>query len=347
MSIIKTALCGYGMSGQVFHAPFLSVHPGFELCAVLERSQQRVQQRYPAVASYADYAALLADASIELVVVNTPEESHYPLAKQALEAGKHVIVEKAFTVNSQEAQELIALAKQQGKVLSVYQNRRWDSDFLTVQQVIEKQLLGRLVEFQASYHRYRNYIAPNTWKEEARPGTGILYNLGSHLIDQALVLFGKPQSVYADLRIQRTGGQVPDHFEILLEYEGLKVSLHAGYLVRRRSPRFVLYGTLGSFTKYGIDPQEELLKTGMAPAGADWGKELEADWGTLNTEIQGLHIEGRIESLAGNYHAYYDNVHAAIREGASLAVSADQALLTIQVIEAAYQSHEQKSNLPL
>ena len=257
---------------------------------------------------------------------------------RALEAGKHVVVEKAFTPTVQEAELLIALAEEHNKLLSVFQNRRWDSDFQTVGHVLRQGLVGRLVEYEAYYDRFRNYIRTESWKEVRGAGTGILYNLGSHLIDQALVLFGMPEGVFADIRIQRTGGRVPDHFEIILFYQEMKATLRAGYLVREAGPKYKLLGTEGSFLKYGVDMQEEALKEGIWPGNPGWGEEPEERWGLLNTDLHGLHFRGKIESLPGNYLAYYENIYEAICYGHPLAVSATDGLRVIQIIEAAKKS---------
>lgn len=335
---IQTALCSYGMSGRVFHAPLLHVHPGFALTYILQRSKQDAKDRFPDIEIKRNLAELLAVEEIELVVVNTPEPTHFPFAKQALEAGKHVVVEKAFTPTAAEAEELVDLAKTHNRLISVYQNRRWDSDFLTVQHVIRERMLGRLVEYEAHYDRYRNYIQTGTWKEEQQPGAGILFNLGSHLIDQALSLFGMPERVFADIQIQRTGGRVPDHFEIILFYPKMKATLRAGYLVREPGPKYILHGTEGSFQKYGLDTQEQALKEGVWPGNPGWGEEPEEIWGTLNTQVNGLHVRGKVESLKGNYLAYYDNIHAAIRHDQALIVSGEDGLKVIQIIEAAQES---------
>jgi scyllo-inositol 2-dehydrogenase (NADP+) len=310
---IQTGLCAYGMSGKVFHAPFLHDHPDFHIKKVLQRTSSDVLERYRYVEIARSFEDLINDPEIELIVVNTPEPTHFEFTKAVLEAGKHAIVEKAFTVTSEEAEVLIQLADEKNLVLSVYQNRRWDSDFLTVRKVLEEGLLGRLVEFESNYQRYRNFIQPSTWKEEDQPGTGILYNLGSHLIDQVLYLFDWPEMVFADLRIQRTGGQVHDNFEIILYYPNFKATVKAGYLVREPGPRYKLLGTVGSFVKYGIDPQEEALKEEKSPLESGWGEEAESDWGTINTTISGLDIRGKVKSFPGDYMAYYDNVRDAIR----------------------------------
>ncbi len=344
---IQVGLCAYGMSGHVFHAPLLHIHNGFHIHSILERSSNRSTDRYPYVSVIKQLDELMQKPEIELIVVNTPEETHYEFAVRALEANKHVVVEKAFTVTSKQATELIRLAEEKNLLLSVFQNRRWDADFLTVRKVIENKWLGRIVEYEAHYDRYRNYIKEGSWKEENRPGTGILYNLGSHLIDQALVLFGKPKAVFADVRIIRTNGEVPDMFELILAYPEVKVSLKASYLVRRKSPKFLVYGTLGSFVKYGEDPQEAALKQGRYPNEATWGEESQENYGLINTDIDGLHVQGTVESIPGSYLSYYDNIFDAIRSGEALAVKAEEALWTIQVIEAAYRSVEEKTYIDL
>jgi predicted dehydrogenase len=245
------------MSGEVFHAPLLAAQGGFTLAAVVQRNSRRALERYPNVKIVRTVDEVMLDKSIELVVVNTPNETHFSFASQALKAGKHVIVEKPFTVTSDEASKLIQLAKDSRKILTVFQNRRWDGDFLTVKQVVDKKLLGRIVECEIHYDRYRNYIEPGTWKEERSVGTGILYNLGSHLLDQVIVLFGMPKEVDARMGIQRTHGKVDDYYDIRLLYDGFHAIVKSSYLVREEGPRFILHGTEGSFVKYGIDPQEQ------------------------------------------------------------------------------------------
>lgn len=340
---IRTSLLSYGMSGEVFHVPLLQAHQGFEVVSILQRSATRAARHPYRVVN--DYQEILNDDSVELVIVNTPNDTHYTYAMQALQASKHVIVEKPFTVTVQEADALIALAKQRNKVLTVFQNRRWDADFLTVRNVVDAKLLGRLVECEIHYDRFRNYIEANTWKEEAKPGTGILYNLGSHLIDQALVLFGMPRFVDARLGIQRPGGRVNDFFDIRLEYDGLFVILKSSYLVREQGPRFILHGTEGSFLKGGIDPQEQALKEKQIPGGLDWGVEPKAFWGKLNTMVEGQHVEGPYETVPGNYLAFYDNVFDVLEKGAPLAVRPEDARNVIMLIEACQESNRRRSAL--
>jgi predicted dehydrogenase len=285
---------------------------------------------------------LLKDESLDLIIVNTPNDSHFSFAEHALKAGKHVVVEKPFTVTVAEADQLINLAKEQKKILTVFQNRRWDADFLTVKKVLDLKMVGQLVECEIHYDRFRNHIEPGTWKEEPKPGTGILYNLGSHLIDQVLFLFGMPKYLDARVGIQRPGGRVDDFFDIRLEYAGFMVILKSSYLVREPGPRFVLHGTEGSFIKSGIDPQEQALKDGKVPGTAGWGVEGREWWGKLNTTLNGKPFEGPLETLPGNYPGFYENLYKAITEGVPLSVKPGEARLVIQLIEACYESSTHK-----
>lgn len=334
---INTALLSYGMSGEVFHGPLLEAHRGFDIVSVWQRDMQK-----PAKHPYrivGDYRKILDDPSVELVVVNTPNETHFAYAHEALSAGKHVIVEKPFTVTAKEADDLIALARRQKKMLSVFQNRRWDGDFLTVRKVLDAGLLGTLVECEIHYDRYRNYIEANTWKEKAKPGTGILYNLGSHLLDQALVLFGMPAYVDARIGIQRPGGEVDDFFDIRMQYDGFFTILKSSYLVREQGPRFILHGTEGSFLKFGIDPQEQALKDKKIPGLQGWGADAREWWGKLNTSIDGKHVNEPYETVPGNYMRYYDNIYEVLREDKVLAVKPEEARDVIKLIEACQESN--------
>jgi len=339
MNPISTALLSYGMSGEVFHAPLLAALPQFKLSSIVQRSSTHATKRYPNVKVVQKPEDIFSDNSIELIVVNAPNQTHYAYATQALEAGKHVVVEKPFTVTVDEADKLINLAKQKKKILTVFQNRRWDGDFLTVKQVVEKKMLGRIVECEIHYDRFRNYIEPGTWKEERSIGTGILYNLGSHLLDQVIVLFGMPKEVDARLGVQRTGGKVDDFYDIRLWYADFHVIVKSSYLVREEGPRFILHGTEGSFVKYGIDPQEQALKDGRVPGSPGWGIEDKKYWGKLNTMNQGAQSIGTVETVPGNYLAFYQNVAEAVRHGKPLAVKPEESKQGIQLIEACYESN--------
>lgn len=348
---IHTALTCFGMSGSVFHAPLLTADKHFVLSKIVERNSEKSKQKYPNVAVVKSFEEILKDESIELVVVNTPNELHFEQAIAVLEAGKHLVLEKPATNFSWEVQKLIELAKSKNLIFSVFQNRRWDSDFKTVKKVIENQLLGNLVTFESSYNRFRNFIATNTWKEEKGAGSGLVYNLGSHLIDQSLVLFGIPQSVTATIGTQRQNGKIDDFFDIILDYgarqQGVQVRLASSYLVREPSPRFALHGDIGSFIKYGLDPQEEALQQGFLPHSPQWGAEERRFWGKLNTEMGGLHYEGQVASLAGSYPDFYENIYQAIREGKEVEVKPEQAYNTIKIIELAYQSNLERKTIDI
>jgi len=337
MKRIKTGLASYGMSGQVFHAPFIHTDPGFELTAITERSKNLANERYPYVRIVRSFEELIKIEELELVVVNTPDSTHYQYARLALEAGKHVIVEKPFTSTEKEGRELIRIAEQNGLMLSVYQNRRWDSDFLTVKDILDKGLLGRVVEFESCFPRYRNYIQPGTWKETGEWGGGLLYNLGSHLLDQAVQLFGVPEAVFADTAILRSGGMVDDYFMIRFfrpeRYPELKITLKASYLMCEPEPRFILHGTEGSYVKYGLDRQEEDLKSGMMPDTAGWGEEPEESWGLLHVQKDGGFIREKYPSLAGNYGAFYENIKDHLRNNAPLLTNAKDLPGVIKIIE--------------
>lgn len=338
---IQTALLAYGMSGEVFHGPLLQAHPGFQINRVLQRRPSaRPAHGYTIVS---DAGEIFRDPQVELVIVNTPNDSHYEYARAALVSGKHVIVEKPFTVTVAEADELIDLAQQRNCVLTVFQNRRWDGDFLTVSELVNEKAVGTLVEFEAHYDRFRNTIDPRSWKDEDRPGTGLLYNLGSHMIDQALVLFGAPDFVDARMGIRRPQSKVQDFYDIRLEYPGHFVTLKSSYLVKEQGPRYILHGTGGSFVKYGIDPQEEALKAGKVPGTPGWGSEDRPQWGVLNGLTDSKHVETR----AGNYLAFYDNVFDAVRRGKQLAVKPEQSREVIRVIQACYESHSSRCAVPL
>ncbi len=343
MRDMKVGLIGYGMAGQVFHAPVITAVPHLQLSKVVERRGDTSRQRYPWVEVVRDAAALFEDKDIELVVVATPNASHFDLARQALLAYKHVVVDKPFTITSEQAGQLIELARRQRKLISVFQNRRWDGDFQTVSQIVRQGCLGRLVEYESHFDRFRNYFSPErAWREEAGLGSGVLFDLGSHLIDQAQVLFGLPQMLTADIRSQRDAGKADDQFELILYYDNLKVTLKAGLLVREPGPRFALHGTAGSFVKYGVDPQEEALKRGLSPREPDWGMEPKEQWGTLNTQIGDLHFHGKVETARGCYQAYYENVYQAITRQTELVVKPEHARNTIRIIELAMQSNAEK-----
>lgn len=336
MKPIQTALSSYGMSGLVFHGPLLEVHPGFKISKILERNRNESDGKHPGAKLVRDYQEILNDPDIELVVVNTPDHLHLDMASRAMEAGKHVVVEKPFTLKVSEAEELMKLSDKQGVVLSVYHNRRWDGVYLTVKDVLSSGKLGRLVDFEVHFDRFRNYVK-ESWKDQAN-GTGTLYNLGSHLIDQALNLFGMPDRLFCDTRMLRDGALTDDSYDLWLHYPGFKCMLRSSYLVREPGPSFMLHGTEGSFLAWGSDPQERDLKAGLLPGSESWGVDPSFSHARIHTDFNGEHLEGDYPLLPGNYMEYYDNIHDAIRNGASLIVTPAQARDVIRIIEAAYES---------
>lgn len=346
MKKIKAALLSYGMSGRVFHAPFLELHDGFELTGSWERSKKLIQADYPGVKSYSSIEELLAD-DIDLVVVNTPVETHYEYAKKALLAGKHALVEKAFTTTAAEAEELDAIAKEKNLKLTVYQNRRWDSDFMTVKQVVDQNLLGDVVEAEFHFDRYNPSLSPKIHKETANAGAGVVKDLGPHIIDQALHLFGYPEAVHGDIRITREHSLVDDWFDITLYYPEKRVRLKAGFFVREAVPAYVVHGKKGSFLKQRGDIQEDVLKTGAKPNRNDWGTEPKDKEGLLHTEINGEEVRKNIPTLQGNYYALFDGVYQSITENKTEPVTAEDGIKTMKVIDAAFASSEQKKIIQL
>ncbi|MGQ7945729.1 Gfo/Idh/MocA family oxidoreductase [Flavobacterium sp. WC2509] len=347
MQKIKTALLSYGMSGKVFHAPFLELHPGFELLGSWERSKKLIQEDYPEVISYPSLESILEDESIDLVVVNTPIDSHFEYAKKVLLAGKHAIVEKAFTANVAEAKELEALAKEKGLKLAVFQNRRWDSDLKTVKKILDEKLLGEIVEAEFHFDRYNPILSPKAHKETVNSGSGIVKDLGPHLIDQALYLFGFPDAVFADIRITREHSVVDDYLDLLLFYPDLRVRLKAGFFVKEPNPSYVVHGKKGSFLKSRGDVQEDELKLNKKPNLTTWGTEQNGNEGFLHTEIDGKLIKEKVPTLQGNYYDYFDGVFQSIVNDLPEPVTAKDGANVMRIIEATFQSNEQKKVINL
>jgi scyllo-inositol 2-dehydrogenase (NADP+) len=346
MEKIKTALLSYGMSGKVFHAPFLAIHPGFELLGSWERSKKVIHEDYPSAKSYASIEELLA-ADVDLVIVNTPVGTHFEYAKKVLLAGKHAVVEKAFTTTVAEAEELAGIAKEKGLKLAVFQNRRWDSDFKTVQKIINEGVLGELVEAEFHFDRYNPLLSAKAHKETANDGAGILKDLGPHLIDQAVALFGSPKCVFADIRTTREGSVVDDWIDLLLIYADLRVRLKAGFFVKEANPAYTIHGKKGSFLKPRGDVQEDDLKVGKKPNLESWGTESESLQGLLHTEIDGKEIREKIPTLQGNYFSFFDGVYDAISNHKTEPVTAQDGVKVMQIIEAAIASNTQQKVINL
>jgi scyllo-inositol 2-dehydrogenase (NADP+) len=343
---MKTGIAGYGVAAQFMHLPFIITNPEFELKTILQRHGDTAKNKYPSVQIVRSIGEMLADESLELIVITTPNDSHFEYAKEALEAGKHVVLEKPFTITSSDAKKLILLAKDKGRVLSVYQNRRYVSDFLTIKQLLKEKKLGEIVEYEAHYDRYRPELRPDAWREENIPGSGILYDLGAHLIDQAFCLFGLPEYITADIRIQRPHAKTTDYFELWLDYGFSKIILKAGMLIREPGPRYMIHGRQGSFIKYGEDPQEALLRKGVLPTAPGWGRESEEIYGLLHTETGGEIIKEKYPSLAGNYGRYYNDLYDSIRRGEPLKVKPEHGYNVIRLIELAIESDRKKCRIP-
>ena len=332
---IQTGLLAYGMSGQLFHAPFLAAHPGFELRAVTERNQKQAQQDYPSLISYDSVEALLEDPEIELVVVNTPSNTHFDLARRVLEAGKHVLIEKPIVTSSAELQVLEELGKHHNRHVLAYQNRRWDSDFLSVRQVIESGQLGRLIEVHFRFDRYKMALNTKAFKEEPIPGSGLLYDLGPHLIDQAISLFGKPLRTHKTTGIFRSGSQVTDYFSLHLHYpKGLQVYLTSSLLVAQSQASFVLHGTQGSFSKARTDVQEAQLLQKIAPQDAAYGLETPGQEGTLTLAA----ADGQLGSTPypapkGDYTHLFEAAYQTIRQGAPYPIRLEQIRWQLEILE--------------
>ncbi|MEQ8238977.1 MAG: Gfo/Idh/MocA family oxidoreductase [Cyclobacteriaceae bacterium] len=347
MTKVKTAILSFGMSGKVFHAPFLELLPGFEFAGAWERSKNQLSDYYPNAQSFKTLESILEDESIELVVVNTPTYTHFEYAKLALDANKHVVVEKAFTTTVAEALELKELAERKNLKLSVFQNRRWDSDFRTVKEIYSKGVLGEPVDVSFCFDRFNPALSPKQHKEVKGSGAGIVKDLGPHIIDQALHLFGFPDSLFAKLAITRQYSEVDDYFKILLFYPRFNVELRGGYFFKEPTPSYTFHGTNGSFLKSRGDVQETQLQRGMKPNAAEYGIEPEREYGILNYVDGKQHVRELVQTLPGNYSNYYEGVYQSIVEGSAMPVTADDGINVMKIIEAAFQSDLEKRVIPL
>ena len=336
MQPIKVGLVGYGFSGQSFHRPLLSRLEEFHIGAVLSSNEEKVLKDIEGTTVVSTLEELLEE-DIELVVITTPNHLHYSMIKQSLLSGKHVVVEKPFVTNSREGEELLALAKERGLYLSVFHNRRWDADFLTIQQLLKEETLGKIFTYEAHFDRFRPAIK-DRWKENKIEGAGVLYDLGSHLLDQALTLFGTPQWVQADVFPQRNPEKAEDYFLITLGYDVLRVQLYSRSIVLDPGPRYQIHGLKGSFVKHGMDRQEDDLKAGKNPLSEDWGMEDEENWGVLTTISEEEVTSEVIPSEKGDYTQYYLGVYGAIRQNRPLPVDPEDALHVIKIIEACKES---------
>jgi scyllo-inositol 2-dehydrogenase (NADP+) len=351
MKCTKVGLIGFGFAGRIFHSSVIEAVEGLELAVIMQRSGNEAAAAFPHVKIARSVEELLKDKDIRLVVVATPNATHLPIARQCLEAGRDVVIDKPFALSSAEAAELIGLARSRGRLLSIYQNRRWDGDFLTVRKLLDDGILGRLVRFESHYDRFRQQPRLRAWREDGGPGGGVLVDLGSHLIDQALVLFGLPASIWADVRTEREEGRIDDSFNLHLHYpfshrdgptsnsgpkpSGLGVWLGATCLARSPEARFTLNGTQGTFRKFGNDCQEAHLMAGDMFSSKPWGEESPDNWGTLVLDEGGEAVSRRIPTERGDYRDFYINVRDAMHGNAALEVTPIQAWRTMRILEMA------------
>ncbi len=343
--VINVGIIGFGLAGRVFHGPIIDSIEGAKIKKIYTSSPENTkiaEDLHPEAKIVTDVNKIFSDKDIDLVVVLSPNTNHYELALAAIEAGKAVVVDKPFMVNAKDCDDIIAKAKAKGVMLSVYQNRRWDADYQTIKKLSKEGLLGEVFEIVSNYNRY----APNVkgaWRDQDIPGSGMLFDLGSHLIDQVVDFFGNPISIMADVRTQRPEAKVDDHFHLIMKFKNnAKATLKCGMLVRAELPRFVVYGQNGSYVKYGMDVQEDALKAGIRPKDMpeDWGKEPAENSGIIHTTINGINIQGEVESVVGDYRHYYRNIFAAMRGEEQLIVTPEQARNTIRIIEYAMESNK-------
>lgn len=340
-SVIRTGICSYGMSGKLFHAPFIHAHPGYELSAIVERHNHDSKERYPEAKLYRSVEELCADTSLQLIVVNTPTHLHYEQAKLVLQSGKHLVIEKPFAVTVKEAEALTALAEKNKLFISVYQNRRYDGDYRAVKEILQQGLLGELREVEIRYDRYRPTFGGKPHKEGDMPGAGIIYDLSPHLVDQAIQLFGFPDAVFADVWKMRDDVTAPDYFEILFYYNELRVRLKATCVARESTYAYTLHGMKGSFLQQRSDMQEQQLLAGVKPSLESWCAAPSAPDGLLHTEINGETVRKETTSSPGNYMGYYDDVYKALTGQGPNPVPAADGIKNMRIIEAALESVEE------
>ncbi|NJB86788.1 putative dehydrogenase [Lewinella marina] len=331
---INVGLIGFGLSGRYLQSPFFRAHPGFTVGRIVTSRAAEVAEEFPGMEPTDDLETVLADPDIDLVSIATPNATHYDLARAALEANKHVLVDKPACATAAQLRELRDLAKARDRHLFVFQNRRWDSDFLTVKQVLKGGSLGELVAYEARFDRWKPEPNAKPWKEKPGPASGMLYDLGAHILDQAIALFGRPKDVIGDQWMQRTGSDIPDAFDLQLVYGGpLRVRLSCSLLVREPTPRYRLHGRQGSFVKFGIDIQEDQLKAGIQPDHDHFGQEPAEQHGLLHTTTGGVTVRGPVQSLPGRWYDLFDNVYQVITQGAQPGVPLDDIVAQLEILE--------------
>ena len=349
---IRTALIGFGFSGETFHAPFLKALPFFKLTHVVSSRTEAIHKAFPEcdidIIDRSCIDNLVKNPEIDLVIITAPTIDHYDLAKEALLNGKNVVVEKPFVLGVQQGQELIDIARSKKLTLTVYHNRRWDSDFINVQSLLQTKSLGDIFLFSARYDRYRPIVNPARWKESNIVGSGILWDLGAHLIDQAHVLFGLPDAVFCDAFPQRPSAQAVDYFDIQFFYaSGLRVHLSSSSLSLAPGPKYEIHGALGSYKKYGTDSQEQNLINGISPLADRFGSEATENYGLISIFENNVVVEKKIPSETGVYQDFFIKLADSIKNGASSPVAAEDALTVVQLILACEESCQQKKIIPI
>lgn len=336
---LNVALCSYGMSGKVFHAPLITAEPQLHLHTILQRSSNTAQESYPHTHIAKSFEEILANPDIHIVVVNTPNEHHYPMTKAALLAGKHVVTEKPFTLSLAEGKELIELAEQKNKVLAVFHNKRLETDHLTVQKILADGALGRVVEIEWHYDRYRNVITHKAWKEDKLPGSGTWFDLGVHMLDSMLCLLGRPQAVNADMRSLRRAEGSTDYFNVCFHYADMRVLLRSSTFVSEKGATVSVHGDKGSLLKFGQDVQEQQLMNGVLPYQQNWANHGSDNFATLHRQLENGSERTQIESERGCYELFYRNIVDAINNKDILRFPAQQALLAVEMLLAAEESN--------
>jgi len=340
--MLNVGLVGLGFAGKTFHAPVIRAVEGLRLTTIVQRHGGGAPDpRYADVEFVRSVDELLSRA-VDLVVIATPNTSHHPIAKQCLQAGRHVVIDKPFTTTVAEADELVQLGAAQRRVLSIYQNRRYVGDFVTLRALLSQGALGRVTMFEAHFDRFRPELRPRAWREQSLPGSGVWFDLGAHLLDQALVLFGTPQAISADIRIERDGAAADDAFDVTLHYPHMRALLRGSMLAAAPGPTFAVHGTKGSYIKYGLDPQEAALKAGREPDEPDW----DAEPSELYGELTGPEDTRTIPTIPSSFTHYYENVRDAILGKAQLAVTPEQARNVIRGLELAVASSQQRCVVP-
>jgi predicted dehydrogenase len=345
--MIDVGLVGFGLGGRAFHAPIIYAVPGLRLAAIVQRHGNEAQEVYPDVKIVRDLHELLAIRAVTLIAIATPNETHFPFAKKCLEAGRHVVVDKPFTTTLAEARELVELARRNDRVLTVYQERRCDGDFRTVQELLARGTLGKIVRFESAFDRCRPQVRTDSWKEKPAPGSGVFFDLAPHLVDQTLQLFGPPESVLADLRIERENSLTEDAFDLTFYYRnGARAILAQSMLSPDPRPHYRIQGTHGVYVKHALDPQEALLRAGQPVGGENWGLEPEKDWGTMTLWKGGELIQEKVPTLCGDYRDFYAQVRDAVLKNAKPPVSAEEALQLMYALHLCVESSHKRMPLP-